>query len=375
MARRRPSICRANSNVGQDGILRGGWQPPPVAGKLGRTAVLIAALSSLLAAPSPDAATLSEQALKRASEKHFDEAESLWNEAIAESPKYYPALFNLGYFYFQQERLRDAVAMLERASASAPNEFNAPYLLGTALMKLRKPDDALRAWREALRIQPENRRLMQVMSVEYSKGRYFGEAAALAKRALELKPDDLNLYLLAIKASQDAGDYAAASDIAKRAVARFPDSARANFEYAFHLQKDGKVTEAIKFLQVAMKLDPGYEEPFFFYGNILSDEGRNEDSLPYLRKAIENRNDYVPARVMLARALMNLKQWDAAIAELNETVQLDPKHPQPHLLLSQIYFRLGDEAKAKTEKETSLHLRRDNPAILEALQSRPFPAK
>jgi hypothetical protein len=58
---------------------------------------------------------------------------------------------------------------------------------------------------------------------------------------------------------------------------------------------------------------------------------------------------------------------------LNETVALDPKHPQPHLLLSQIFFRMGDEAKAKAEKDISLRLRRENPTILEAAQGRPFP--
>jgi len=72
---------------------------------------------------------------------------------------------------------------------------------------------------------------------------------------------------------------------------------------------------------------------------------------------------------------MNVSKWDDAIAELNETIRLDPKHPQPHLLLSQIYFRLGNEARAKNEKEISLRLRRENPAILEALQARPFPVK
>jgi Tfp pilus assembly protein PilF len=92
-----------------------------------------------------------------------------------------------------------------------------------------------------------------------------------------------------------------------------------------------------------------------------------------LKKAIENRNDYVPARVVLARALMKLDKWDEAIAELKETMQLDPSHPQPHLLLSQIYFRLGQEGKAKDEKQISFRLRRENPSILEALQSRPFP--
>ena len=47
--------------------------------------------------------------------------------------------------------------------------------------------------------------------------------------------------------------------------------------------------------------------------------------------------------------------------------------PNPYLL-SQIYFRMRDEMKAKTEKEISLRLRRENPTILEAAQGRPFPA-
>jgi len=92
-----------------------------------------------------------------------------------------------------------------------------------------------------------------------------------------------------------------------------------------------------------------------------------------LRKAIQNRTDYVPARVTLSRSLMNLKKWPEAIAELEQAARMDPRHPQPHLLLSQIYFRLGDEARAKTEKEISLRLRRENPAVLEAVQGRPFP--
>ena len=72
---------------------------------------------------------------------------------------------------------------------------------------------------------------------------------------------------------------------------------------------------------------------------------------------------------------MSLKQWDKAIAELREAARIEPKHPQPRLLLSQLYFRMGDEAKAKTEKELSLRLRCANPTFLEAMQGRPFPRR
>jgi tetratricopeptide (TPR) repeat protein len=126
-------------------------------------------------------------------------------------------------------------------------------------------------------------------------------------------------------------------------------------------------------LEKAMSLDSSYEEPPFFYGDLMQQQGRYEEAIPFLERAISIRTDYVPARVALARALMGLKKWDHAVKELNEAVRIDPQHPQPHLLLSQLYFRLGDEEQARKEKELSLKLRRENPTLLEAVQGRNFP--
>ena len=95
----------------------------------------------------------------------------------------------------------------------------------------------------------------------------------------------------------------------------------------------------------------------------------------FLQRAISARTDYVPARVALAKTFMGLKKWEQAIKELNEAIRLDATHPQPHLLLSQVYFRLGDEERARSEKELSLKLRRENPTVLEAVQGRNFHAR
>ncbi|MDQ6707984.1 MAG: tetratricopeptide repeat protein [Acidobacteriota bacterium] len=322
------------------------------------------------AAQTPE--VLSETAQSLARESKYGEAEQSWKQAIALSPGFFPALFNLGYFYFKQQRFSDAEPLLRRAAQASPTDFNAHYLLGATLAQLGQSDDALRAWREALRIQPDNLRLLQVMCVEYSKGRYFAEAASLATRALNTKTDDPGIYFLAIKAYQDAGDDNAAFDVARRAVQKFPESARANSEYAFHLQKQGKIPEALDRLKRAMAADSSYEEPFFLYGNLLVQQGLNAEAVPYLRTAIKNRNEYFAARMVLARALMNQRKWPEAVAELQTAMLIDPKHPQPHLLLSQIFFRLGDEAKASEEQQVSLRLRRENPAILEAVQPRTF---
>jgi len=337
--------------------------------KLAIVIVVVASLSATLRAQSPEA--LSASAQQAAQAQRYEEAERLWRKAIDTSPRFFPALFNLGFF-FSRQQFSDAIPLLERASNVSPEDFNTHYLRGACYQALERRDDALRAWRTALKLNPSHARLLQIMVVEYGKGRYFQEAAEVARRALELAPHDANAYYLAIKSLQDAGQYPEALEIASEAVKRFPQSARAHFEYGFHLQKVGQADEALKELERAMAQDSAYEEPPFFYGDLMQAHGRYEEAIPFLQRAISIRTDYVPARVSLAKAFMGLRKWEQAIKELDEAVRLDPTHPQPHLLLSQVHFRLGNEDLARSKKELSLKLRRENPTILEAVQGRNF---
>jgi len=159
------------------------------------------------------------------------------------------------------------------------------------------------------------------------------------RKALDTKPDDPSLYFLAIHAYQNARHFKSGQEIAGHAAERFPDSARANFEYAFHLQIAGVTAKSRIYLEKAMAADPKYEEPFFFRGDLLVAEGQDEQAIP---------------------------------AELEEAVRLDPKNPEPHLLLSRMYYRTGDEQRASSDKEISLRLRREKPAVLEVLQGQTF---
>lgn len=329
---------------------------------------------ALLLGQESEPGALSEKAAGLAKQQRYEEAAALWQRALKLQPDYFPALFNLGYMEVTRSRFQQAEPFLARAARVKPDDFNTRYLLGSVLVNLGRSEDGLRQWRTALQIQPRNIRLMQVMAVEYSKGRYFAESAALARRAVVLDPGNQNAYFIALKACQDAQD-AAATEIARRAVEKFSDSARANFEYAFHLQRTGRAAEAIPHLKKAMAADPSYEEPFFFYGDLLLKEERYQEAITYLRQALKNRPDYVVAAVALAKALMSLEHYPEALKELEQALALQPKHPHPHLLLSQIYFRMGDEQRAREEKETSLRLRRADPTIMESPQGRPFPAE
>lgn len=327
-------------------------------------------LALLLAAP-PDA--LSEQAVQLAASRRFDEAAALWTKALAINPNHFPSLFNFGMMEYRRERHRESVGLLQRAARVQPKDFNTRYLLGSALLASGDRVEALRQWRTALAIQPANVRLLQVMSVEYNTGLYFLEACDVGARAARLPGAPEAAYLIAIKACIDAQSPEAMS-LAEEAARQFPGSARANFEYGFQLQRNGRREDAMPYLEKAMRLDPAYEEPLFFLGDLLLLDDRPGDAVPLFRRALSIRPDYMPACVSLGKALLAMEQTRAAIAELRRCAEARPDHPQPHLLLSQAYFRLGEEEHAREEKELSLRLRRQNPSLMEAPQARIFPS-
>lgn len=332
----------------------------------------VLAMVALLAQSPAD--SLSEQALASAQRGDTDQAAHLWQQAIERDPKHYASLFNLGVMWHRQRRQSEAVELLNRAAAITPG-YQVHLMRGSNFQQLDRREEAIRAWKAALVFQPRNVKLMQVLSVEYSYGRYFHEAAAIARQALRVAPAEQNLYFLAIKAYQDAGNQIAAAELAAEASARFPQSARAQFERGYYLQKQGNTDQGMKYLQRAMDLDDQYEEPFFFYGDLLVKQSHWQAALTPLRKSIAIRPEYSPARVALARALSNLGQLPEAVAELEQAVKLDPKNAQPWVMLSQLYFRMGDEDRARAAKDTSLRLRRENPGVLEAAQARPFPVR
>lgn len=318
------------------------------------------------------AEALSQKALELARSGRTAEAAELWKQALAVSPAHFESLFNLGYFHTTRGEPAEAEKYLARAAKVRPADFNTRYLLGNALAALERREEALSQWRAALASQPNNVRLMLVMAVEYGNGRYFREACDVARRALRAAPAEPKVHFVAIKACDDARD-PGILEMTHATAMRFPNDARANFEYGFQLQRAGQREEAMPYLKKAMERDANYEEPFFFYGDLLLLEDRYDEAARHLKRALEIRPDYVAACVSLAKALMAQEKYPDAVRELEGCSSKNPVHPQPHLMLSQVYFRMGQEDQAAAEKNLSMRLRREHPEIMESPQARPFP--
>src|SRR5688500_6130045 len=110
--------------------------------------VAILAFSNCICAEDP--AALSESAQEAVKTGRYADAEALWQKAINASPRYFPALFNLGLLYHSRKQFSNALPLLEKAAEVSPLDFNTHYLRGACYQGLGRSDDALHAWRTAL---------------------------------------------------------------------------------------------------------------------------------------------------------------------------------------------------------------------------------
>ena len=96
------------------------------------------ALLCLTLVAAEDPAVLSERAQQSAQQQRFEEAEQLWKRAIDISPRYFPALFNLGLFYARQQKFVDAELFLKRAATGISNGFQCLVHVGIRALDTRK---------------------------------------------------------------------------------------------------------------------------------------------------------------------------------------------------------------------------------------------
>ena len=160
------------------------------------------------------------------------------------------------------------------------------------------------------------------------------KAKAAAMRALELDPTmaEAQTSLATVKFNYD-WDWSGASEGFNRAIGLNPSYATAYQRYSLYLIAMGRVQDSFAQIQKARELDP-------------------------LSLSI---NFSLGWRLYMAR------QYDAAIAQSKDTLEMDPSYELPHLVLGQAYEQKGDYAQAIPELRKAVDLSHGTPLMVSAL--------
>lgn len=291
----------------------------------------------------------------------WQNAETLFEHALAVTEKNPLAHINLGVFFMQQGELKRAREHFESAIAADPNFAESWTGLGNILAEEKKYEEAIPNYENALRLKPGffdarinfGKTLFQV-------GRT-NEAMAQFREAVRLSPNDAighyNLgYCLSV-----AGDTTGAFEEYRAATELNPRLAAAWHNLGGTFAQQGKVEDAIACYRNAVEIEPRDPGTHQRLGELLLLQGKNEEATKEFSTVLQIVPDNSAAHYQLALALTaqgksreavehyrrGLQSFQAVPGALNNLAWILATNPDPEV-------RNGAEAVALAEKACNL---------------------
>ncbi|MGE0200038.1 MAG: tetratricopeptide repeat protein [Candidatus Melainabacteria bacterium] len=335
----------------------------------------------------------------------LDEAQQKFEHALAIDPESANNYVLWGAALIQQGRLEEAIEKYEACLKLNPQNPE-PYVnWGIALSRVGHYDQAIQHFKKALSINPFQPQVYFLWGVLLAERERFAEAIDQFKKTLRFIPKHVDaLYFWSVSLNR-MGNYAEALDKSKRAIRLVEqlgdpklvnpemylnqgdilanlgrlELATANFRHALNLNprlaaaclswgvangRRGLFAEAYRQLDQALEIQADLPGVARWYGQFLVEEGRFEDALPWLERALQEKPEDADALLNKAMVLIKVGQVSEALMLMNQLNERDRWHPQVQYLLGTYYMGLQMFDRAQQ------HLKRavdDQPEFLDAV--------
>lgn len=143
------------------------------------------------------------------------------------------------------------------------------------------------------------------------------------------------------------------------AFAQQTEEAKGLIKEGMALNSEGKYAEAIEKYQAALKLDPGYAQANYQIGFPLLAEHRGSEAIPFVERAIkssENPNLTAACYDLLGSIYDQDHQTQKAIDAYKEGIKVAPDMQRLHFNLGIVYSRNKQYAEAETEAIEAIKL-------------------
>jgi Flp pilus assembly protein TadD len=273
---------------------------------------------------------------------------------IAEKPDVAYAHFQLAYAYTNLKRLAEARPEYERAIALDPKMFEAYLNLGTILLES-SPKDAVAPLRKAVELQPAQNQTRFLLAVALDRSGDDAAAAEQFQSVLSLDPNDfraanfLGWYFLRHQKPADA------EVKFRRALEIQPKDVNATLGMAQSLAAQKK-PEAVEVYQQYISINPGDNDARTQLIRFLIDQKQYEAALAEINKTPDADPPTADTLTLRADLLVAQNKTNEAVASLQQALVLRPQDAKLHGGLGRLYLGKRDFPNAEKELKIALQL-------------------
>jgi len=285
--------------------------------------------------------------------EHF----ALARNAISSNP---PALAEYGICLVHAHRFEDAAPLFRRLFELQPDDWRNRYNLG--LIEYMMGQNAAAIERLKLIVEGPSAHVdaLNLIAAAYEANHETPAAAAALRRAIDLAPRDVRNYLDLATLCMDHAAFQVGVDIASAGLKEMPDSAALYAERAVLNAQLMKYDDADADFAKANQLQPRQEFATVGLGISLLERNDTQRSLEVLRSRLKESPDeptlnYLLAEVLTRRgAAPGTPEFKEALAAAQRAVKAKADFAPAHDVLSRLYLRAGDAARAVEESRLAL---------------------
>ena len=134
-----------------------------------------------------------------------------------------------------------------------------------------------------------------------------------------------------------------------RAYNKFPNNEIASGKLGFFYSTILKQDSALKYYNITIELDPEYEQTYLNRAWLFYLDGKFTEAIADYTTVIGKNRQSIYAYANRGNVLMDNKQYQLAIADINHCIELDPQHPNFHFAKAECYHQLKRDKDACEE--------------------------
>lgn len=287
----------------------------------------------------------------------YKEAEECYTNAISINPQIATAYFNKGLLLYKQFRFQESIECFAKSNELEPDSWLTEFQLGCSLQECKRYDESLTYLYKAQKKQPEHARTLCAIGMslfrkyKYSEARDYVERAiskepqndvflfnygfilkesgeklkakAAFEQALEINSNNIEALLGLGRLLTELGDYDSCRELFQKAIDIKPDYYAPYASMGISYYKTS-TTEAIKWFDKALEINPNADDVYSLKGYALNILGNTEEAEKSLRKAIELREDHAEYHQNLGNVLMVQAKIPEALEHCQKSIELNP---------------------------------------------------
>jgi len=291
------------------------------------------------------------RAMALAEQGHVQQALTLAEQLVVEHPDFVPALKLQGALLEEEGRASEAEQVYRKALQLSPNDASLLFKLGTNRLAASDNTEAASFFVRYLRLAPGDGVAFFYLAQAYRLSGQQDLALKASRRSAELLPGKAEIL-------QEYGEMLCATRDPQTGIKQLlkaqqlnPALRKIDFDIALAYYDETDYAETVRYARQAVQAEPADLDALRLLSEAHVELAQWQDAQAIFEKILALKKDDPPALLGAAHCLLELKQFEKAIATLHRVLELDPSQAIAHFYLSRALLGLGQTENARHEAE------------------------